>query len=242
MTAQKRKLLIAAAGLTTVVATFLLVPDQRGLLLDAAAWAESSPERAWPLFAVLFAIAVIVMIPGWFFMVAGGYLFGAVMGGLLSFIANLVGSVAAFYLAKTYARQWIKSRLDHSPKFRGFDQVVSRSGFQTVMFARLALLPNNLINYACGVTGMRLRDFVLGTCVGILPILIANVLIGASAMDLFVAMEDGTFEGQRPPIMIFLGIFVVVALMVALAKKFGPRLSGPQADSEFSDEEVRPDR
>ena len=242
MTALRRKLLIAATGLATIVAFFLLVPDQRGLLLDAAAWAESAPRQAWPLFVFFFAFAVIAMIPGWFFMVAGGYLFGAVMGGLLSFIANLIGSVAAFYLAKTYARQWIKSRLDHSSKFHGFDRVVSRSGFQTVMFARLALLPNNLINYACGITGMRLRDFVLGTCIGILPILIANVLIGASAMDLFVAIEDGTFEGERPPIMLFVAIAAMVALMVLLAKRFGPRLAGPQADPEISDEEVRPDR
>ncbi|MDH3439244.1 MAG: TVP38/TMEM64 family protein [Gammaproteobacteria bacterium] len=242
MTALKRKLLIAAAGLAIITAFFLLVPDQRGLLFDAAAWAESAPERAWPLFVFCFAIAVIGMFPGWLFMVAGGYLFGAVMGGILSFVANLIGSVAAFYVAKTYARQWIKNRLDHSSKFHGFDRVVSRSGFQTVMFARLALLPNNLINYACGITGMRLRDFVLGTCIGVLPILIANVLIGASAMDLFVALEDGTFEGERPPIMVFVAIVAVVALAVLLAKRFGPRLAGPQADPELSDEEVRPDR
>ena len=242
MKAQKRKLLIAAAALGIIVAIFLLVPDQRRLLFEAAAWAESYPQRAWPLFVFLFAVAVIAMVPGWMFMVAGGYLFGAVMGSFLSFIANLIGSVAAFYLAKTYARQWIKNRLDHSSKFHGFDRVVSRSGFQTVMFARLALLPNNLINYASGITGMRLRDFVLGTCIGILPILIANVLIGASAMDLFVAMENGTFEGQRPPIMIFVGIVAMVALVVFLAKRFGPRLTGDQAYPELDDEGVRPDR
>ena len=193
--------------------------DRIGSPVDAAAWAESAPQRAWPLVVFCFAIAVIAMFPGWLFMVAGGYLFGAVMGGLLSFIANLIGSVAAFYLAKTYARQWIKNRLDHSSKFQGFDRVVSRSGFQTVMFARLALLPNNLINYASGITGMRLRDFVLGTCIGVLPILIANVLIGASAMDLFVAMEEGTLEGQRPPIMIFVAIFAMVVPFSAAPRR-----------------------
>lgn len=231
-----RNFIIGAAGLAIVAAIVLLAPDLRGLLFDAAGWAESAPERAWPVFVACFAIAVIGMIPGWLFMVAGGYLFGATMGGILSFIANLIGSVAAFYLAKTYARQWIRNRIDHSSKFHGFDRVVSRSGFQTVMFARLALLPNNLINYVCGITDMRLLDFVLGTCIGILPILIANVLIGASAMDLFVAIENGTFEGEQPPIMVFVAIVALVALIVLLAKRFGARLTAPKADPESKTE------
>ena len=71
---------------------------------------------------------------------------------------------------------------------------------------------------------------------------LATAMIGASAMDLFVAMEEGTLEGQRPPIMIFVAIFAMVALLVLLAKRFGPRLAGPQADPEFSDEDVTPDR
>ena len=88
---------------------------------------------------------------------------------------------------------------------------------------------------------MRPLDFVLGTAIGILPILIANVLIGASAMDLFVAIEDGTFDRQRPPVTIFVAIFAMAALIVVLAKRFGPKLADPPADSEPGEEPVRPD-
>ena len=106
--------------------------------MPTAQWAESAPELAWPVFLLAFVLAVIAMIPGWLFMVGGGYLFGAVTGGLLAFVANLLGSVAAFFLARTYARQWIKQRLDNSLRFRGFDDAVARNGVYTVMFARLA--------------------------------------------------------------------------------------------------------
>ncbi len=70
--------------------------------------------------------------------------------------------------------------------------------------------------------------------------MIANVLIGASAMDLFVAIEDGTFERQRPPVTIFVAIFAMAALIVVLAKRFGPKLA-PTADDESDEEPVRPD-
>ncbi len=189
--AVKRKIIIAVAVLAAVAAVIAFMPDGRELLLSAAMWAESAPELAWPLFLVSLAVAVVMMLPGWPFMVAGGYLFGTLTGGLLAFVANLAGSIAAFLLAKTYARRWIKDKIDHSPRFNGFDEAVTRNGFQSIMFARLALLPNNILNYACGVTGMRLRDFVLGTAVGCLPILITNVLIGSSTKDLFTTMADG---------------------------------------------------
>ena len=168
------------------------------------------------------------MVPGWLFMVASGYLFGAVTGGLLAFIANLLGSVAAFFLARTYARQWVKKKLDHNLRFSGFDNALARNGVYTVMFARLALLPNNLINYACGVSAMGLRDFVIGTALGCLPMLAANVLIGASTKDLFTAIEQGGLEKPQLPLALFGAIIAILLLTLFLAKRFGTRLTGPK--------------
>ena len=225
----KFKLAITLALVAIAAAIVTFMPGIRELLLGAARWAETSPEMAWPIFVFIFVLAVVLMAPGWMFMVAAGYLFGVVTGGLLAFAANLAGSVVAFYLARTYARQWIKEKIDHSPRFSGFDAAVSRNGLYTVMFARLALLPNNLINYACGVTSMRLRDFIVGTSIGILPILAANILIGASTMDLFATMEAGELEKQRPPLMLFGAIIPAIALILFLARRYGARLANPEA-------------
>ena len=224
----KRKLVIAGLLLAIAIVTIMLLPTGSEQLLAAARWAESSPELAWPLFLLTFVVAVVAMTPGWLFMVAGGYLFGAVTGGLLAFVANLLGSVAAFFLARTYARQWVKQKLDHSLRFQGFDNAVARNGVYTVMFARLALLPNNLINYACGVSAMGLRAFVIGTAIGCLPTLAAYVLIGASTKDLFTAIEDGGLEKPQLPLALFGAIIAILLLTLFLAKRFGPSLAGPK--------------
>lgn len=228
----KNKLAIALLLAAIAAVIVIFAPTIREWLFAAAAWAETSPKQAWPAFVLIFAIAIVLMMPGWVFMVAAGYLFGALTGGVLAFIANLAGSVIAFYVARTYARAWVKGKIDHSPRFNGFDAAVSNRGLSTVMFARLALLPNNLINYACGVTGMRLRDFIIGTSIGILPILVANILIGVSTMDLVTAVESGGPESQRPSLLLYSAIIPVIALILFLARRYSSRLAAPAADDD----------
>lgn len=223
----KRKLAVAVLLLALVAVIIAVLPTGREQLLAIARWAESAPALAWPVFLVSFGLAVVAMFPGWLFMVAGGYLFGAVTGGFLSFIANLAGSVAAFFLARTYARQWVKQKLEHNARFSGFDHAVERNGLYTVMFARLALLPNNLINYACGVSAMGLRDFIIGTSIGCLPILVANVIVGSTTKNLFTAIEEGGLERPQLPLALFGAIIAILILVVFLAKRFGPRLTDP---------------
>jgi uncharacterized membrane protein YdjX (TVP38/TMEM64 family) len=48
----------------------------------------------------------------------------------------------------------------------------------TVLIMRLILLPFDAVNYGCGLTSMRQRDFAIGTFIGILPALISFVLLG----------------------------------------------------------------
>ena len=224
----KKKLAIAVPLVAIAIAVVIFRPTIRAWLLAAASWAETSPELAWPIYIVVFALAIVLMLPGWVFMLAAGYLFGILNGGVLAFVANLAGSIAAFYVARTFARDWVKGKIDHSPRFSGFDAAVSRRGLLTVMFARLALLPNNLINYACGVTGMRLRDFIIGTSIGIAPVLATSVLIGASTMDLVSAVDGSGPAGQRSPLLIIAAVVPIALLVLLLARRYGPRLADPE--------------
>src|SRR5210317_2065588 len=117
----KSKLAIALLLAAIAAVIVIFAPTIREWLFAAAAWAETSPKQAWPAFVLIFTIAIVLMMPGWVFMVAAGYLFGALTGGILAFIANLAGSIVAFYVARTYAREWVKGKIDHSPRFSGFD-------------------------------------------------------------------------------------------------------------------------
>mgnify|MGYP000675009043 CR=1 FL=1 len=49
------------------------------------------------------------------------------------------------------------------------------------MSMRLIMLPFDAVNFGCGLTAIRHRDYALGTFIGILPSLIGFVLLGGIA-------------------------------------------------------------
>lgn len=236
-----RKLFITALIVAAVILAITLTPDRWDKLIAVARWAESAPGLAWPLYLAAFVFVVVAMLPGWVFMVIGGYLFGMTVGTLLSFIGNIAGSAAAFFLARYFARHHVEARFSDSPRFRNFDALVQRNGFQANLIARLALLPYNFLNYACGMTGMRLRDFVLSTGLGTLPILLANVLIGSSTADLFTTMAEEGLEPQRPPLVIIAALVGVFALAFILARRLRRQFPEDTSETADRDEKLSPE-
>jgi uncharacterized membrane protein YdjX (TVP38/TMEM64 family) len=60
------------------------------------------------------------------------------------------------------------------------DALLARRGLVAILASRLVpVLPFTGINYAAGLTAIRLRDFVLGTAIGIVPGTVAYVALGA---------------------------------------------------------------
>ena len=121
----------------------------------------------------------------------------------------------------------------HVPPPDGFAaasyQAKVRPGFKGFFLVYLRR-PNNIINYACGVTGMRLRDYVIGTAIGFTPVLAVCVLFGASAVDLATALESGGPDREFSPLMIVGAVVLVFALVLVLARRYGPRLASPDPD------------
>jgi uncharacterized membrane protein YdjX (TVP38/TMEM64 family) len=65
------------------------------------------------------------------------------------------------------------------------DETVAREGWKIVALTRLSpVVPFNLLNYAFGLTNVRLRDYVIASWVGTLPGTILYVYLGSLAGDL----------------------------------------------------------
>jgi uncharacterized membrane protein YdjX (TVP38/TMEM64 family) len=132
----------------------------------------------------------VIAFPGSLMSLAGGLLFGTLIGGTLIVVAATCGATLAFLLARYAGREAIQKFISGG-QLEKFDQLISGSGLSAVLFTRLVpLFPFNFINFAWGFTGVRLRDYVVGTVVGIIPgaFVYAN-LAGAVARSL-----EGTDE------------------------------------------------
>ncbi|MEW4570013.1 VTT domain-containing protein [Tautonia sp. JC769] len=133
-------------------------------------------------FVAVYATAVVAMAPGTVLTLAGGYLFGPVLGAGLALVSAALGASIAFLIARRVARQALRRRIQADRRFRSLDRAVARRGAWVVLLLRLSpAVPFNVLNYALGLTGVRFSTYVLASLVGMAPGALVIAFIGASA-------------------------------------------------------------
>ena len=181
--------------LLAVGAAIIASPDVRILASAALAWAETHTAAAALCFALGSVTAVLLALPSTPVMMIAGYLFGVPAGIVLSMSAYLAGAALAFVLARGLLHDRVQRYFSGSERFPALDQAVSRNGFLAVLLTRLAyVVPFNVLNYACGLTSLSLRDFFFGSLLGIIPEVVLSVLIGAATTDIVTELSEGSGE------------------------------------------------
>ncbi len=151
------------------------------------------------LFVLAYAVLTMLLVPGSPLTIAAGVLFGPWVGTLLVVVGATAGATGAFLWGRHLGRDAV-ARLT-GDRFDRVDAWLHDRGLLAVLYVRLVpLLPFNLLNPVAGVTGVTLRDYVVGTAVGIVPGTFAFAALG------------GTFDDPTSPT--FLG---ALALLVVLA-------------------------
>ena len=203
-----------AVGLGAIALLVLLGRELGAALPRFAAWVESL--GAWgPLVFVLgYAAAVVAFVPGSVLTLAAGAIFGVAWGVLWVFIAAVLGSSAAFLVARYLARDAVARRLAANPRFAAVDRAVGREGRKIVFLLRLSpLFPFTLLNYALGLTTVRFADYVLAS-VGMIPGTILYVYYGKLAGDV-AALAGGAAVERGPGYWAVLALGLVASIVVA---------------------------
>jgi uncharacterized membrane protein YdjX (TVP38/TMEM64 family) len=153
-------------------------------LLNALEWIDNLGTLGAIAFIVLYIIATVAFLPGSIVTLGGGVVFGVVLGSVYVLIGATIGATLAFLVGRYLARGWVAGKIAGNAKFRAIDEAVGREGLKIVLLTRLSpIFPFNLLNYAYGVTGVSLRDYVIGS-VGMIPGTIMYVYIGSLAGNL----------------------------------------------------------
>lgn len=107
-----------------------------------------------------------------------GLLFGVPVGLAVVMAGAVTSACVAFALARGLGRAAVRG-VD-SARLARLDRLLRRRGLLAVLGVRLVpLLPFAPLNYACGLVGVRWRDYVPGTALGILPGCAFSVTLGA---------------------------------------------------------------
>ncbi|NEP36478.1 MAG: TVP38/TMEM64 family protein [Moorea sp. SIO3B2] len=154
------------------------------ILRNALQWIDSLGPIGAIAFIAIYIIAAVAFLPGSILTLGAGVVFGVFLGSIYVFIGATIGATAAFLVGRYLARDWIAQKIAGNDKFSAIDEAVGQEGLKIVFLTRLSpVFPFNLLNYAYGLTGVSLKDYVLGSF-GMIPGTLMYVYIGSLAGDL----------------------------------------------------------
>lgn len=178
--------LAVAAGVVVLVGRELA-----GFVQPFQEWVASLGVLAPVVFVAGYAVAVVAFVPASALTLAAGAVFGLAKGTAYVFVAAVVGSAAAFLIARYGARAAIEKRVEADPRFAAIDRAVGTEGRKIAFLLRLSpAIPFNLLNYALGLTRISFKDYLLAS-VGMIPGTLLYVYSGTLVGEVAGGVELG---------------------------------------------------
>jgi len=229
--------LIIAVLALLVIASLLpmgpIVDYLSGAVQDMGIWGPV-------IFAVVYAIFTVLMLPGAPLTLAAGAIFGLLWGLVAVSVGSTAGVALTFLIGRYLARDAVERRLGQYPKFRAVDQAVSEGGWKIVALLRLSpAIPFNLQNYLYGLTAIRFWPCVIASWVAMLPGTFMYVYLGYVGRA-GVAAAAGESAGRTPAQWAMLGVGLIATIAVTvyvtrLARRAIARQSGAAEELAESD-------
>jgi uncharacterized membrane protein YdjX (TVP38/TMEM64 family) len=213
------RLIVAAALLAAIV----WLAFHRSVLEPSALELELRRFGRWApiLFVLLYAVATVLFVPGSIITLTGGALFGPVWGTLWNLMGATAGATLAFVAARYVASDWVAARAGE--RLARLMRGVEEEGWRFVAFVRLVpLFPFNLVNYAFGLTRIRLGAYVLASFVCMAPGALAYTYLGYAGREAATGQAGAIHEA-----------LLALALLAAVA--FLPRLVRQLKGARFID-------
>ncbi|EEV8179355.1 TVP38/TMEM64 family protein [Escherichia coli] len=168
----------------------------------------------YSLYILLFIIATLFLLPGSILVIAGGIVFGPLLGTLLSLIAATLASSYSFLLARWLGRDLLLKYVGHSHTFQAIEKGIARNGIDFLILTRLIpLFPYNIQNYAYGLTTIAFWPYTLISALTTLP---GIVIYTVMASDL--ANEGITLRFILQLCLAGLALFILVQLAKLYAR------------------------
>jgi uncharacterized membrane protein YdjX (TVP38/TMEM64 family) len=170
-------LYVVAAVAIVLALKYLHVQDALKAALD---WIGKLGPWGPVIFVGLYVVATVLFIPGSVLTLGAGAAFGVVLGSVLVSISATLGATAAFLVGRYLARDAIARKIERSEKFAAIDRAVADEGWKIVFLTRLSpVFPFTLLNYAFGLTRVKLSHYVLASWIGMMPGTVMYVYLGS---------------------------------------------------------------
>jgi len=166
------------------------------------------------IYIVLYTIRPLILFPSTLLTLAGGFVFGPILGIVYTIIASNLSSTVAFYVGRYFGKDLLQD--DQSDTLvQRYARRMRENSFETVMIMRFIFLPYDAVSYLAGFLNIKFWPFIVATALGSIPGTIAFVGFGAS-----IESFTGTVPKINPITLGFsMVIFIVSIVLSRIFKK-----------------------
>ncbi len=193
--------------------------DNRQFLVDFVA---RNPVVSALALVGIYAALVAISFPGASLLtIASGLFFGTIVGGSLVVIGATLGATIVFLIARNASGDALRKRIGNwgEKLADGFQ----KNAFSYLMLLRLLpVAPFWLVNIVPALFGVKLRDYVLATAIGIIPGTFVYASIGAGAGAVLAAGQELNLKGAllKPEVIGPILGLAALSLIPILYKRF----------------------
>src|SRR6478735_5288792 len=138
------------------------------------------PLAPWLRLASLAAVLVVCVVA---FALTGSLSSERVQSWFDDYVAATLGAMLAFAIGRWWAHDAVEELA--GGRVARLREWIGRRGFYAILYARLApAIPYNLVNYAAGLSPVRLGAFTAATAIGCAPRAFAYAALGGNLDDL----------------------------------------------------------
>jgi len=181
----KQLLPLIILTLIVAVATLLLAKPVINLVRDVSsfkAWIYSFGRVGIIMFTAIQILQVIVfVIPAEVIQIAGGYLYGALWGSVLSIVGITFGSFISFGLSRLLGRKSIENLLSYH-KVGELEKFLNQPKGEIMLFVIFLIpgMPKDVLAYVAGLTPMKFWRFAMITLIARSPSIFVSAYWGAN--------------------------------------------------------------
>jgi uncharacterized membrane protein YdjX (TVP38/TMEM64 family) len=173
-------------------------------------WVNGAGAAGPVIYILIYALGTLFFLPGSILTLTGGALFGPLIGTFVNLTGATLGALGSFLVARYLAHDWVVNKT--GGRIKTLMDGVENEGWRFVAFVRLVpLFPFNILNYALGLTPIKLVHYVVASYIFMLPGAIAYTYLGYVGRE---AIAGG--EGLIQKGMLALGLLALVAFLPRL--------------------------
>lgn len=200
----------------------------RDWLLAFGRWISGLGPEGLVLYAAVYVIVTVLLLPAWLMTVGAGFFFGLLPGVAVVLVGGTLGAAAAFLIARHLARAAVAEYAARSARFAAIDRAIGEKGWKIVFLLRLSpLVPFVLSNYFYGLTAIRFWPYVLASSVGMIPVTFLYAALGAAG-------REAALSGPGPSTPWKWGLLAAGTLVTLAATVYAGRVAKRALEEERS--------